>query len=92
MKKIIVLLLFLLIGCNNNSIKSNKITVEERPLIIEIDDKDSEKTFSNTSKKSLVEKINNNSIIVEKMNKKKFLRKKVIEAPYTEYILNRERI
>ncbi|MFA1744072.1 hypothetical protein ACDQ58_03590 [Fusobacterium animalis] len=76
MKKIIVLLLFLLIGCNNNSIKSNKITVEERPLIIEIDDKDSEKTFSNTSKKSLV----------EKMNKKKFLRKKVIEAPYTEYI------
>lgn len=85
MKKIIVLLLFLLIGCNN-SIKSNKITVEERPLIIEIDDKDSEKTFSNTSKKSLVEKINNNSIIVEKMNKKKFLRKKVIEAPYTEYI------
>ncbi|CDA09037.1 hypothetical protein LH398_04385 [Fusobacterium nucleatum] len=86
MKKIIVLLLFLLIGCNNNSIKSNKITVEERPLIIEIDDKDSEKTFSNTSKKSLVEKINNNSIIVEKMNKKKFLRKKVIEAPYTEYI------
>ena len=24
MKKIIVLLLFLLIGCNNNSIKSNK--------------------------------------------------------------------
>lgn len=86
MKKIIVLLSFLLIGCNNNSIKSNKITVEERPLIIEIDDKDSEKTFSNTSKKSLVEKINNNSIIVEKMNKKKFLRKKVIEAPYTEYI------
>ena len=86
MKKIIVLLLFLLIGCNNNSIKSNKITVEERPLIIEIDDKDSEKTFSNTSKKSLVEKINNNSIIVEKMNKKKFLRKKGIEAPYKEYI------
>ena len=86
MKKVFVFLFVLLIGCTNNSQKSNKIIVEEKPLIIEITDKDSEKTFSDESKKSLVKKINNNSVIVEKVNKKKFLRKKIIEAPYTEYI------
>ncbi|WP_338952945.1 hypothetical protein [Fusobacterium nucleatum] len=86
MKKVIVFLFILLIGCTNTSVKSNKIIVEEKPLIIEIADKDSEKTFSDESKKFLVEKINNNSVIVEKVNKKKFLRKKIIEAPYTEYI------
>lgn len=86
MKKVIVFLLVSFIGCTNKNQKSNKIIVEEKPLIIEITDKDSEKTFSDESKKSLVEKINNSSIIVEKVNKKKFLRKKIIEVPYTEYI------
>lgn len=86
MKRVFVFLFVLLIGCTNNNQKSNKIIVEEKPLIMEITDKDSEKIFSDESKKSLVKKINNNSVIVEKVNKKKFLRKKIIEAPYTEYI------
>lgn len=86
MKKVIVFLFVLLIGCNNNSVKYNKIILEEKPLIVEINDKNNEKNFSSESKKPLIEKINNNSVTVEKVSKKKIIRKKILDASYTEYI------
>jgi hypothetical protein len=86
MKKVFVFLFVLLIGCNNNSVKCNKIILEEKPLIVEINDKNNEKNFSSESKKPLIEKINNNSVTVEKVSKKKIIRKKILDASYTEYI------
>ena len=86
MKKVFVFFFVLLIGCNNNSVKCNKIILEEKPLIVEINDKNNEKNFSSESKKPLIEKINNNSVTVEKVSKKKIIRKKILDASYTEYI------
>lgn len=78
MKKIIFLLLIVLsfISCNNREVKKDPGTIiVPLPLKAEY-----------TSPEELEETLKNKTVRVEKVTKKKFIRKKVIEAPYTEYI------
>lgn len=78
MKKIIFLLLIVLsfISCNNKEVKKDPGTIiVPLPLKAEY-----------TSPEELEETLKNKTVTVEKVTKKKFIRKKVIEAPYTEYI------
>ncbi|MEJ6472643.1 hypothetical protein LH398_12250 [Fusobacterium nucleatum] len=78
MKKIIFLLLIVLsfISCNNKEVKKDPGTIiVPLPLKAEY-----------TSPEELEETLKNKTVRVEKVTKKKFIRKKVIEAPYTEYI------
>ena len=78
MKKIIFLLLIVLsfISCNNREVKKDPGTIiVPLPLKAEY-----------TSPEELEETLKNITVRVEKVTKKKFIRKKVIEAPYTEYI------
>ena len=78
MKKIIFLLLIVLsfISCNNREVKKDSgTTIVPLPLKAEY-----------TPPKELEETLKNKTVTVEKVTKKKFIRKKVIEAPYTEYI------
>ena len=78
MKKIIFLLLIVLsfISCNNREVKKDPGTIiVPLPLKAEY-----------TSPEELKETLKNKTVRVEKVTKKKFIRKKVIEAPYTEYI------
>ena len=78
MKKIIFLLLIVLsfISCNNREVKKEPGTIiVPLPLKAEY-----------TPPEKLEKKLKNKTVTVEKITKKKFIRKKVIEAPYTEYI------
>ena len=78
MKKIIFFLLILLtfISCSNREIKKDNGTIiVPLPLKAEY-----------TPPEELEETLKNKTVRVEKVTKKKFIRKKVIEAPYTEYI------
>ena len=78
MKKIIFLLLIVLsfISCNNREVKKDPGTmIVPLPLKAEY-----------TPPEELEETLKNKTVRVEKVTKKKFIRKKVIEAPYTEYI------
>ena len=78
MKKIIFLLLIVLsfISCNNREVKKDPGTIiVPLPLKAEY-----------TRPEELEETLKNKTVRVEKVTKKKFIRKKVIEAPYTEYI------
>lgn len=74
MKQIIFLLLisFFIKGCANSDPGT---TVVDIPLKVE-----------NISKEQLEETVKDKTVTVEKVGKKKFIRKKVIEAQYTEYI------
>lgn len=74
MKKIIFLLLIVLsfISCNNREVKKEPGTIiVPLPLKAEY-----------TPQKELEETLKNKTVTVEKITKKKFIRKKVIEAPY----------
>ena len=78
MKKIIFFLLILLtfISCSNREIKKDNGTIiVPLPLKAEY-----------TPPEKLEETLKNKTVTVEKITKKKFIRKKLIEAPYTEYI------
>ena len=78
MKKIIFLLLIVLsfISCNNREVKKEPGTIiVPLPLKAEY-----------TPPQELEKTLKNKTVTVEKITKKKFIRKKVIEAPYTEYI------
>ena len=78
MKKIIFLLLIVLsfISCNNREVKKDPGTIMvPLPLKAEY-----------TLLEELEGTLKNKTVTVEKVTKKKFIRKKVIEAPYTEYI------
>ena len=78
MKKIIFLLLIVLsfISCNNREVKKYPGTI-----IVPLPWK-----TKYTPPEELEETLKNKTVTVEKVTKKKFIRKKVIEAPYTEYI------
>ena len=78
MKKIIFLLLIVLsfISCNNREVKKDPGTI-----IVPLPLKD-----EYTPPEELEETLKNKTVRVDKVTKKKFIRKKVIEAPYTEYI------
>ena len=78
MKKIIFLLLIVLsfISCNNREVKKDPGTIMvPLPLKAEY-----------TLLEELEGTLKNKTVTVEKVTKEKFIRKKVIEAPYTEYI------
>lgn len=74
MKQIIFILLmsFFIKGCANSNLGTS---VADIPLKVE-----------NISKEQLEETVKDKTVTVEKVGKKKFIRKKVIEAQYTEYI------
>lgn len=74
MKQIIFILLtsFFIKGCANSVPGTS---VADIPLKVE-----------NISKEQLEETVKDKTVTVEKVGKKKFIRKKVIEAQYTEYI------
>ena len=78
MKQIIFLLLIVLsfISCNNREVKKDFGTIIV-PLPLKVEYSPPEK---------LEETLKNKTVTVEKVGKKKFIRKNVIEAPYTEYI------
>ncbi|MEJ6457154.1 hypothetical protein LH399_10525 [Fusobacterium nucleatum] len=78
MKKIIFLLLIVLsfISCNNREVKKDPGTIIV-PLPLKAE---------HTPPEELEETLKNKTVRVEKVTKKKFIRKKIIEAPYTEYI------
>ena len=78
MKKIIFLLLIILsfISCSNREIKKDSGTIIV-PLPLKAEYIPQEK---------LEETLKNKTVTVEKVSKKKFIRKRIIEAPYTEYI------
>ncbi len=78
MKKVIFLLLISLtfISCSNKEVKKDNGTVIV-PLPLKVE---------NIPKEQLEETLKDKTVTVEKVSKKKFIRKKVIEAPYTEYI------
>lgn len=76
MKKIIFLLFMLLIfiSCNNREVKKDIVTtIVASPLKAEHAER-------------LKETLKNKTVIVEKVNKNKLIRKKIVEASYTEYI------
>ena len=78
MKKIIFLLLIVLsfISCNNREVKKDPGTIiVPLPLKAEY-----------TLLEELEGTLKNKTVTVEKVTKEKFIRKKVIEAAYTEYI------
>lgn len=78
MKKIIFLLLIVLsfISCNNREVKKDPGTIMvPLPLKAEY-----------TLLEELEGTLKNKTVTVEKVTKEKFIRKKVIEAAYTEYI------
>jgi len=78
MKKIIFLLLIILsfISCSNREVKKDPGTIIV-PLPLKTE---------HIPQEQLEETLKNKTVTVEKVTKKKFIRKKVIEAPYTEYI------
>ena len=63
---------FFIKGCANSTPGTSVVDI---PLKVE-----------NISKEQLEETVKDKTVTVEKVGKKKFIRKKVIEAQYTEYI------